>query len=78
MKRKPSSSTRPMSPVQISGIYESTIFPIYRKPERVKELTAAWDKRISQEIALVAAADSSEAEADFTNKTLPKLPDHLP
>ena len=63
----------PRAPMDISGIYESTIFPIYRKPERVKELTAAWDKRISQEITLVAAADSSEAEADFTNKTLPKL-----
>jgi hypothetical protein len=59
--------------MDISGIYESTILPIYRTPERVKELTAAWDKRISQEITLVAAADSTEAERDFTMKTLPKL-----
>ena len=59
--------------MDISGIYESTIFPVYRTPERVKELTAAWNKRISQEITLVAANDSTEAEIDFTNKTLPKL-----
>ncbi|MDC0048267.1 hypothetical protein OAL09_02885 [Verrucomicrobia bacterium] len=63
----------PRAPMDISGIYESTIFPIYRRPERVKELTAAWDKRISQEITLVAATDSTEAEINFTNKTLPKL-----
>jgi len=63
----------PRAPMDISGIYESTIFPIYRTPERVKELTSAWDKRISQEITLVAANDSTEAEINFTNKTLPKL-----
>ena len=63
----------PRAPMDISGIYESTILPIYRTPERVKELTAAWDKRISQEITLVAAADSTEAERDITMKTLPKL-----
>ncbi len=63
----------PRSPIDISGIYEFTILPIYRSPERVKELTAAWDKRISQEIILVLAADSIEAERDFTYKTLPIL-----
>ena len=63
----------PRAPIDISGIYEFTILPIYRSPERVKELTAAWDKRISQEIILVLAADSIEAERDFTYKTLPIL-----
>ena len=63
----------PRAPMDVSGIYESTIMPSYRTPDRVKELMQAWDKRISQEIKLVAAANSTEAEAGFTNKTLPKL-----
>ena len=63
----------PRSPMDVSGIYESTIMPRYRTTETVKELMQAWDKRMSQEIKIVASENSSEAEANFKNKTLPKL-----
>ena len=63
----------PDAPMDISSVYEFTILPIYRSPDRAKELTAAWDKRISQEILLVLAADSIGAERSFNNITLPKL-----
>ena len=59
--------------MDVSGIYESTIMPRYRTTETVKELMQAWDKRMSQEIKIVASENSSEAEANFKNKTLPKL-----
>ena len=61
------------SPMNFSDIYEFTILPAFRNPERIDELKAAWDKRIAQEITLVLAVDNFEAERYFNNKILPNL-----
>ena len=54
--------------MDFSDIYEFTILPAFRNPERIDELKAAWDKRIAQEITLVLAVDNFEAERYFNNK----------
>jgi hypothetical protein len=61
------------SPMDIDGVYDRTILPLYRSKERVSELSAAWDKRISQRISMVGALDSSESEAKFVRDTLPRM-----
>ncbi len=61
------------SPMDIDGIYDRTILPMYRSNEKVDDLSAAWDKRISQRIRMVGALGSSESESKFTRDTLPRL-----
>jgi len=63
----------PRSPMDFSDIYEFTILPAFRNSGRIEELKAAWNKRISQEIALVLAIDNFEAERYFNINILPNL-----
>ncbi|HEY8961453.1 MAG TPA: hypothetical protein VIM57_04545 [Luteolibacter sp.] len=41
----------PMSPVNLSEIYQKVILPPLRKPEKTDQLRSAWMKRIRQEVA---------------------------
>ena len=59
--------------MDIDGIYDRTILPMYRSKEKLAELSAAWDKRIAQRISMVRALGSSESESKFTSDTLPRL-----
>ncbi|MCP4849918.1 MAG: hypothetical protein GY899_18420 [Verrucomicrobiaceae bacterium] len=61
------------SPMDIDGIYDRTILPLYRSKEKISELSAAWDKRISQRITMVGSLGSSESEAKFVRDTLPRM-----
>ena len=61
------------SPMDIDGIYDRTILPMYRSKEKLAELSAAWDKRIAQRIRMVGALGNSESESKFTRDTLPRL-----
>ena len=75
------------SPVQLEQIYEKIIFPIYRFPDRVDSLRAAWNRRIQQEgikISIIAAtgegkrnalstAPQSPEEEKFIAETVPEL-----
>ncbi len=42
----------PASPIDVSAIYEDLIMPPLRNPSQVKELQAAWIRRINQEGAM--------------------------
>ena len=61
------------SPMDIDGIYDRTILPLYRSKEKVSELSAAWDKRISQRISMVGSLGSTESESKFVRDTLPRM-----
>ena len=61
------------SPMDIDGIYDRTILPLYRSKEKISELSAAWDKRISQRITMVGSLGSSESESKFVRDTLPRM-----
>lgn len=61
------------SPMDIDGIYDRTILPLYRSKERVSELSAAWDKRIAQRISMVGALDKPDSERKFVRDTLPRM-----
>ena len=75
------------SPVQLDQIYEKIIFPVYRFPDRVDSLKAAWNRRILQEgikISVLAAtaegrrnalstAPQSPEEEKFIAETVPEL-----
>ncbi len=50
---EPKNSKWPLSPLQLDVVYEQVIFPPLRTPGKVKNLAAAWVKRISQEQAKI-------------------------
>lgn len=60
-------------PMDIQGIYERTILPLYRSAEKAEALSSAWDKRIAQATSMVGALDNEEAEVKFADDTLPRL-----
>ncbi len=60
-------------PMDIDGIYEETVLPLYRSPEKAGQLAAAWDKRIAQSTRAVRALEDEEAEEKFVDDTLPRL-----
>lgn len=60
-------------PLDIDGIYEKVIFPLYRTPDKAGQLASFWDKRIVQETNRVAAVGSPEAEERFKETSLPRL-----
>ena len=61
------------SPMDIDGIYDQTILPLYRSKERVSELSSAWDKRIAQRITMVGALNRPDSETKFVRDTLPRM-----
>jgi hypothetical protein len=73
----------PMSPLQLSEVYESILLPPHRKPDKIATLKATWQKRISHE-TLVREHFSGGGRRDrnaapspeslrFANETLPSL-----
>jgi hypothetical protein len=78
----------PASPIELGSIYNEVIMPPLRKPSRLKELQAAWIKRIQREGAMAEywpdrreqgrrppGADNNEpaAYARFLENTQPRL-----
>ena len=61
------------APLDLEGIYEKAILPVYRSEEKADDLAEAWDRRISQRMGLVAASDNEDAERRFSEYTLPLL-----
>jgi hypothetical protein len=60
-------------PGDIGTIYESTILPFYRAKKDAARLQSAWTKRVQQEAALAAAADSEFQVKFFREVTQPRL-----
>ncbi|MGI8601423.1 MAG: hypothetical protein ACR2OZ_00315 [Verrucomicrobiales bacterium] len=60
-------------PGDISTAYEGVILPFYRFRKDPARLQAVWNKRIQQEAALAAAADSDFQTKFFRENTQPRL-----
>lgn len=73
----------PLSPGQISAVYEEIILPPLRRADRIEALKAAWQKRMVQEGELVDKWSSQKASGGlnthspaydkFVTETLPNL-----
>lgn len=63
----------PSAPLDLDGIYEQVVMPPYRSFETAGELAGIWDRRMNQEVRLVAALDEPDREAKFTEIDLPRL-----
>jgi hypothetical protein len=55
------------------GIYETLVFPYYRRNKMASSLMQAWTRRISQESEAAATAGFREATERFTTERLPQL-----
>ena len=76
----------PTSPLQVGEIYDVCVMPGLRKPDKIKDLAAAWDERVKYETARVEflskpAPSSTPASKEprttemieFIEQTLPDL-----
>ena len=61
------------NPGDIGGIYETLVFPYYRRNKMASSLMQAWTRRISQESEAAATAGFREATERFTTERLPQL-----
>ncbi|RFC52086.1 MAG: hypothetical protein DVB22_000964 [Verrucomicrobia bacterium] len=61
------------NPGDIGGIYETLVFPYYRRNKMASSLMQAWTRRISQESEAAATAGFREATERFTAERLPQL-----
>jgi hypothetical protein len=61
------------NPGDIGGIYETLVFPYYRRNKMASSLMQAWTRRISQESEAAASAGFREATERFTAERLPQL-----
>ena len=60
-------------PGSIGGIYETVIFPYYRRNKMATSLMQAWTRRIAHESDAAATAGFAEAREKFEQERLPQL-----
>jgi hypothetical protein len=62
-----------MTPAAIGSIYDTVILPFYREKKDAAKLQSMWNRRMQQEAALVAAAESDFDKKFFREVTQPRL-----